>query len=103
MRSLVAHIAAVATTARQQSSNAKRDDTDASIDKASIGKGTDQMFDNIVKLKVGEAFLFAPTAIIGMTSDSGSQTDVKKLGTEFMKIRVRNRFTMDGGKSQMAT
>lgn len=72
-------------------------------------------FDNIVKLKVGEALMFAPSAAVGieteeaMKNGNGAASNVsagmtvKRLGHEVMKIRVRNRITTDGGKTIMAT
>lgn len=94
-------------------------------------------FSEIVRLRVGEALLFAPEAMIGNGSDhhdtgrslpegrltehgainGDSNDDVKgkgkenggingqrlrKLGTDYIKIRVRQRLTNDGGKSVLA-
>lgn len=64
------------------------------------------LFSNIVKLRVGEALLLAPNAIIGVKKGSGEDTapigDVKRLGHGVLKVRIRNRVTEDGGKSIMA-
>ncbi len=72
-------------------------------------------FDSIVKLKVGEALMFAPSAAVGIeaeevtedgngsASSAGAGMTVKRLGHDVMKIRVRNRITTDGGKTIMAT
>ncbi|POS85823.1 hypothetical protein EPUL_004986 [Erysiphe pulchra] len=46
----------------------------------------------IVKLDVGNALLFAPSAIVDVD---------QKLGMNYIKIKVRNRLTSDGGKSVM--
>ncbi|KAI1490212.1 hypothetical protein F5X96DRAFT_694949 [Biscogniauxia mediterranea] len=98
--------------------------------------GQQQLFDEVVSLKVGEALLFAPSALVGMEEvkvsssggggeredggDDGSsgatgvseakpkpkpkpvRMSVKRLGDEVLKIRVRNRITVDGGKSILA-
>ncbi|KAK4177555.1 hypothetical protein QBC36DRAFT_184757 [Triangularia setosa] len=58
-----------------------------------------QLFLKIVRLKVGEALVFSPSAIVGVDKKKG---EVRRLGGEMMKIRVRNRVTMDGGRSVMA-
>lgn len=46
----------------------------------------------IVKLGVGEALLFAPSAFI----------EEKKLGIGYLQVRIRDRLTSDGGKSILA-
>ena len=68
----------------------------------------------IVRLRVGEALLFAPSAMVddgGDGGDSDSDGDgeggvgvreTKRLGMDYLRIRVRARITADGGKSQMA-
>lgn len=56
------------------------------------------MFAQIVKLRVGEALLFAPSAVLGL--DEASR--VRKLNHGVLKIRVRKRVTDDGGRSIMA-
>ncbi|EPE25871.1 P-loop containing nucleoside triphosphate hydrolase [Glarea lozoyensis ATCC 20868] len=59
-----------------------------------------KVFTETVKLKVGEALLFSPSAVIGIGDEDGN--DLKKLGAGYLKIRVRSRLTTDGGKSVMA-
>lgn len=54
------------------------------------------MLRQIVSLGVGEALLFAPSAIIG------GEGPRSRLVDEYLKIRVRRRITKDGGKSIMA-
>lgn len=56
------------------------------------------VFQKIVKLRVGEALLFAPSATVN--GDGGVGT--KRLGMDYLRIRVRSRITFDGGKSEMA-
>lgn len=56
------------------------------------------LFAQIVQLRVGEALLFAPSAIL--RPDGNAQ--VVKLSDGVLKIRVRKRVTNDGGRSIMA-
>lgn len=68
-----------------------------------------------MKLRVGEALLFAPSAAVGietaesteagdrLSSGAGPGMSVKRLGHEVMKMRVRSRITTDGGGTIMAT
>lgn len=65
------------------------------------GKGLDMAmatFAQIVQLRVGEALLFAPSAIL----DVYEVCRVRKLNHGVLKIRVRERITTDGGQSVMA-
>jgi hypothetical protein len=57
------------------------------------------LFAQIVELRVGEALLFAPNAILDV---SGTTAQVKKLSNGVLKVRIRNRVTEDGGRSVMA-
>lgn len=57
------------------------------------------LFAQIVDLRVGEALLFAPNAILSVSEASGR---AKKLSNGVLKVRVRNRVTEDGGQSLMA-
>ncbi|KAK0665737.1 hypothetical protein QBC41DRAFT_232138 [Cercophora samala] len=65
------------------------------------GKGDvrTELFSRIVRLRVGEALMFSPSAIVGVDE---TKKEVRRLGGGVMKIRVRNRVTMDGGRSVMA-
>ncbi|KAI1378156.1 hypothetical protein F4677DRAFT_458828 [Hypoxylon crocopeplum] len=56
------------------------------------------MFGQILQLRVGEALLFAPSAIL----DIDGLSNVQKLNHGVLKIRIRKRVTEDGGKSIMA-
>ena len=55
-----------------------------------------------MKLRVGEALLFSPSAIVGLEKGPEGVTVIERLGTDYLKIRVRKRLTTDGGKSDMA-
>ncbi|KAF7552085.1 hypothetical protein G7046_g7520 [Stylonectria norvegica] len=76
---------------------------------------TDFLFSKIVALRPGEAFVFAPSAIIGMknvdegqsgddstTEESMPEAEFVHLGNGVLKVRVRMRVTADGGRSIMA-
>ncbi len=64
------------------------------------------IFNQIVKLKVGEALLFALSAIIGVEKKQKDnrveETEMKRLGVGYLKIKIRGRVTSDGGKSVFA-
>ncbi|KAI6712935.1 hypothetical protein B2J93_1770 [Marssonina coronariae] len=68
--------------------------------------GMKAVFSQIIRLRVGEALLFAPSAVVGVKSEAGeagvARIELKKLGTEYMQVKIRNRVTHDGGKSVMA-
>lgn len=56
------------------------------------------LFAQIVELRVGEALMFSPNAVVGV----GGGGAARKLGSGMLKMRVRNRVTEDGGRSVMA-
>ena len=58
------------------------------------GKGSVELFQLIINLRVGEAVVFAPSAVVG-----GGGTVPTKLGSSSLRVRVRRRLTWDGGKS----
>ncbi|KAH6855323.1 hypothetical protein B0I37DRAFT_301784 [Chaetomium sp. MPI-CAGE-AT-0009] len=64
-----------------------------------------ELFSRIVDLKVGEALMFAPSAIIGVKKKEGEASglaDIRRLAHGVLKVRIRNRTTADGGRSIMA-
>ncbi|KAK4039586.1 hypothetical protein C8A01DRAFT_46994 [Parachaetomium inaequale] len=67
-----------------------------------------ELFSRIVDLRVGEALLFAPSAIVGVRKwregegEVGGRGGVKRLAHGVLKVRIRNRTTADGGRSIMA-
>ena len=74
-----------------------------------LGKGNADLFSEIVSLKVGEALVFAPSAIVGVEKpkeetpgETAALGTIRRLAHGVMKIRVRNRVTADGGLSVMA-
>lgn len=67
----------------------------------------DNVFSQIVKLKVGQALIFAPSAIIGVKTiedqDFGeAKSEIQRLGIEYIRAKIRTRVTDDGGKSVFA-
>ena len=65
-----------------------------------------EVFSRIVDLKVGEALVFSPSAIVGLRKRKPGEArgfgDVRRLAHGVLKVRVRNRTTADGGRSIMA-
>ncbi|KAK3364455.1 hypothetical protein B0T25DRAFT_443592 [Lasiosphaeria hispida] len=64
-----------------------------------------ELFAKIVTLKVGEALMFAPSAVVGVERRVGESSNlgmVKRLAHGVMKVRMRHRTTADGGQSIMA-
>lgn len=61
------------------------------------------MQNQIVELNTGEALVFSPSAILGVNDENGSRKPMMvKLGTEYLKVLIRNRTTTDGGRSILA-
>ncbi|KAI1098362.1 hypothetical protein F4804DRAFT_324981 [Jackrogersella minutella] len=65
-----------------------------------------ELFSRIVKLKTGEALVFAPSAITGFENQCPQAGEVscvhKRLAHNVMSVVVRGRITLDGGQSIMA-
>lgn len=57
----------------------------------------EELFDRIVNLRVGEALMYAPSAMV-----EGNDGTVGKLGAEVITVGVRQRITWDGGRSVFA-
>lgn len=69
------------------------------------GRDIKEIFDKIVNLEAGEALLFSPSMMLNVTEGGLGDAKVlrtEKLGMRYLKMRVRNRLTADGGKSIMA-
>jgi len=58
----------------------------------------DNMMKQIISLQTGAALVFAPTAVLDVDGDM-----VKTIGGDYVEIIVRERITLDGGKSKMAS
>lgn len=52
----------------------------------------------IMRLRTGEAFVFAPSAIFGGENDEG-ESRRRSGADELLKIKMRKRVTWDGGRS----
>ncbi|KAH8586579.1 hypothetical protein B0O99DRAFT_656760 [Bisporella sp. PMI_857] len=61
-----------------------------------------RIFNEVIRLRVGEALLFSPSAIVGWGPRLDSCTEAERLGSGYLKIQVRARLTTDGGKSLIA-
>ncbi|EGO53272.1 hypothetical protein NEUTE1DRAFT_21543, partial [Neurospora tetrasperma FGSC 2508] len=67
-----------------------------------------ELFSRIVALRVGEALVFAPSAIIGVQKaiprppSTSTPAPKPRLAHGVLKVRIRNRTTADGGRSIMA-
>lgn len=61
------------------------------------------LFGRIVRLRVGEALLFSPSAVIGSSSGSCMDPIVQKLGPGYLEVKIRSRLTEDGGKSVISS
>jgi hypothetical protein len=97
LRTLKRHIAGAASDLDN--------DTDSGREANSRGNSNPakRMFTEVVNLRVGEALLFAPSAMVGLDEGKDGEVALRRLGDGFLKVRVRTRLTIDGGKSVMAT
>ncbi|KAJ5471801.1 hypothetical protein N7539_008744, partial [Penicillium diatomitis] len=93
VRALQSHVAAAALNLHvTKDSQAKNEQAPLDIPaKLSI-------FHQIVNLKVGEALLFSPGAMLSVVSEEPELQDMVRLGSGYMTIKVRGRLTEDGGK-----
>jgi hypothetical protein len=96
--SLKRHLAG-ATSNILSGDDADSGDSASSRDKGGSAKG---LFAKVVNLRVGEALLFAPSAMVNLETDDVGSVTLKRLGDGFLKIRVRMKLTADGGESVMA-
>lgn len=71
-----------------------------------VSKFETGIFGQIIRLNVGEALLFAPSAMLAVseTTDAADKAKwkIEKLGLDYLHVRVRNRITLDGGRSVYA-
>ena len=61
------------------------------------------IFNQIVRLNTGQALIFSPSAMLGVDDQhvTGSSR-IAKLGTQYVKVLIRHRTTVDGGRSILA-
>ncbi|KAI0120742.1 hypothetical protein BJ170DRAFT_588980 [Xylariales sp. AK1849] len=59
-----------------------------------------ELFEDVVGLRTGEALIFAPSAVIAWECDrANSEKQNWMLGRNYIKVRIRARLSADGGKS----
>lgn len=103
MQSLKAHLAAVAPDMADKVPDAgDRQGLMGELTSGAKIHTTSLIFKKIVGLGVGEALIFSPSAMIDADVASGGSSGYVRLGTGFLKVRVRMRLTTDGGKSVLA-
>ena len=72
----------------------------------SSGRDIKEIFRTIVNLEAGQALVFSPSAILDLANDQKESDYVKlkakRLGLQYVKMRVRQRLTADGGRSIQA-
>lgn len=59
------------------------------------------LFGHIVNLRVGEALLFSPSSIVDVEIEDGGH-ELRRLGSDYLAIKIRQRLTTDGGRSSIA-
>ncbi|OJJ47412.1 hypothetical protein ASPZODRAFT_159282 [Penicilliopsis zonata CBS 506.65] len=96
LRALNKHLAAAAYDSLTYKRGLKEED-ECDI----LGDDASPLFNQIVRLKVGEALLFSPTAIVDVQSCDDGSFRFRRLGDDYLTVRVRSRLTQDGGKSTL--
>ncbi|CZS94340.1 hypothetical protein WAI453_013074 [Rhynchosporium graminicola] len=102
MQALKSHLAGIMTSGIHTQVDREEDTKRGNTNSSEKGQAP-EIFDNIVKLRVGNALLFSPSAMIGLPQDSLGRLEIRRLRSGYMKITVRNRLTTDSGRSIMAT
>jgi hypothetical protein len=78
----------------------------ANLKKSSEGS-FEEMFKTIVGLRTGEALVFSPDSVLDVvrapTSVWKTGMTIDPLLDRYVKVRIRNRISADGGKSIMAS
>jgi hypothetical protein len=67
---------------------------------ASEKEGTRRLFENIIRLNTGEAFVFAPSATVAIGGFECSSTTGSRRFP--IKVKIRSRLSDDGGRSVLA-
>ena len=103
LQSLKSHLAGIASEPPDQISDTSDQDKNQRGEVVASGRSdaVRRVFREIVRLRVGEALLFSPSAMINV--EGGGIPVFARLGMDFLKVRVRTRITTDGGKSVMAS
>ena len=71
---------------------------------SSSGRYVRGIFEQIVRLNTGQAFIFCPSAMIAVdeNGEGNRSPRMEKLGTRYVKALIRKRETADGGRSILA-
>ncbi|KAE8143451.1 hypothetical protein BDV38DRAFT_267355 [Aspergillus pseudotamarii] len=100
LRTLQKHLAAAASDPFSSKSGSGNNSSEMEEPGAEIYSTS--AFDDIVRLRVGEALLFAPSAIVKVGAREDGRVEFHRLGSDFLPIKVRERLTSDGGKSVLS-
>jgi hypothetical protein len=63
---------------------------------------SESLFDRIVALQVGEALLFAPSAVVGADICDDGHVKFHRLRNGNLRVKIRSRLTSDGGRSVLS-
>ncbi|KAJ5788524.1 hypothetical protein N7457_003514 [Penicillium paradoxum] len=100
LRALQGHVAAAALGAQSdQKASANNEEYPGDLEVP----GKFALFHRIVNLRVGEALLLSPSAMLGTTTETTRSPQLNKLGSGYMVIKIRDRLTEDGGKSVVSS
>ncbi|KAL0940194.1 uncharacterized protein CTRU02_202957 [Colletotrichum truncatum] len=99
LRSHLAGVQAVPTTALEQRGLSVGASPIAVDEKNPAG----DLFTRIMSLQTGQAFVFAPYAIMELSTDEEEgRTAIERLRHRPLKVKIRSRLTIDGGKTIMS-
>lgn len=112
-QALVKHLAGASMAVGARVDNDDEDEDKNDMDEDEVEKGAQglqamafpsskKLFEAVVGLGTGEALVFAPSAITGVTKVREGGEEPVHLGHGVLKLRIRKRVTKDGGKSVMA-
>ncbi|GAB1198431.1 hypothetical protein APSETT444_007750 [Aspergillus pseudonomiae] len=100
LRTLQKHLAAAATNLFSPKSGFGNHGSE--MEESGAEKESTSAFDIIVRLRVGEALLFAPSAIVKVGTLEDGRVEFHRLGSDILPIKIRERLTSDGGKSVLS-
>ncbi|OGM44506.1 hypothetical protein ABOM_006771 [Aspergillus bombycis] len=100
LRTLQKHLAAAAINLFSRKSGSGNHDSET--EESGAEKESPSAFDIIVRLRVGEALLFAPSAIVKVGTLEDGRVEFHRLGSDILPIKIRERLTSDGGKSVLS-
>ncbi|GAB1201002.1 hypothetical protein APSETT444_010386 [Aspergillus pseudonomiae] len=86
LRTLQKHLAAAA--ANPFTSPAKPGNTTHDTGESSADQNLSSLFDNVVQLRIGEALLFAPSAIVKASIGQDGRLEFHPLGSEFFPMKI---------------